>query len=180
LYGQYRLPFVTVPYFINAGMYDSFQLLYDLGGATPTGTGQVYFADSFANATRAALAPALAAGQGVFSTSCLLHCLTDNSTLYVDALANGRSVVQTLAAWYWGGAGPAQAVSDCVNYPCVGDAASCPGGPQTYGLSQAVVSQEVLDAHGGAPTATSSEQARAAMEEGAQGKPHAGWIMGFP
>ena len=30
LYGEYRLPFVTTPFFLNSAQFDSFQMLYDL------------------------------------------------------------------------------------------------------------------------------------------------------
>ena len=170
LYGQFRLPFMQTPYFINANGFDSFQMLYDLGGGTPSGTSQVYFADVFQNATRAALAPALLnSSDGAFSTSCLFHCLTDNTTLYTSALADGRSIVQVLGSWYFGLAGATSAMSTCTGYPCVGEEASCPGGAFTYGLAAATSSQMILDAHGGVPTVTSTEEAAKAAAVAAAG-----------
>ena len=86
---------MSTPYFINAAQFDSFQMLYDLGGNAPIGPPQVLFADTFQAATIAALQPAIVAQQGVFSTTCLVHCLTTNeaATLY---FANWQSVLKAI------------------------------------------------------------------------------------
>jgi hypothetical protein len=77
LMGVYRLPFMTSNYFINAAQFDSFQMLYDLGGNPPEAPLQVQFADQFQQATVSALQPAVQSGNAVFSTSvrCCAMCL---------------------------------------------------------------------------------------------------------
>ena len=170
------MPFVSIPYFVNAAQFDSFQMLYDLGGNPPVGARQVLFADAFQNATIAALQPAVAAGQGVFSTSCIAHCLTDDSTMYHTFLANGVSIATALSSWYWGGV-TAQAVSDCVGYPCAGGAA-CPGGSATPGMATDTALQEEIDANGGRMPKPNATAAPASAAGGARlGSGGSSWMQ---
>ena len=144
LYGQYRLPYVQTPYIINAAQFDSFQLLYDLGGDAPQTATQVAFADEFQRKTLEALAAAHAAGNAVFSTSCLVHCLTADTQLYTSFTADGKTIAESLTNWYFGGATPDD-VSSCTGYPCV---ASCPNADTITGLGRAEQAQRVLDGDG--------------------------------
>ena len=50
MYGQYALPFVHTPYFLQMSQFDSFSLLYDTGGATPQSPAQLAYADSYQQA----------------------------------------------------------------------------------------------------------------------------------
>ena len=133
IYGQYRMPFVQTPYFINAAQMDDFQLLYDMGGTMPETPDQVAYADQFQAATLAALQPSIKAKQGVFSVTCLVHCLTLDTQLMDQYTANGQTMVQALTEWEAGSV--PQVVSSCQGYPCV---EQCPGGQSIYGITAAL------------------------------------------
>ena len=154
LYGQYVLPYVTTPFFLNAAMFDSFQMLYDLGGEPPSSPGQVAFADAFQNATKASLWAATLTNNlqnGIFSATCLTHCLTDTTATLQGVLSNGVSIQSALNHWLstaWTEtpatatkAGQTVDVSQCMGYPCVG---SCPGGSSVMNLKQATSSYAQL------------------------------------
>jgi len=132
---------------LNAAQFDSFQLPYDLGGGVPAGPAQVQFADTFQNATLTALAAAAAAGAGVFSATCLQHCLSTSTPLFAGVPANGVTMAQALGSWYFNGS-DAFAVSSCSGYPCV---AQCPGGRFIPKMGAAIASQDALDAGQGLP-----------------------------
>lgn len=134
-------------------------MLYDLGGDPPQTPPQVLFADQFQSATVAALQPAVGRLNGVFSSTCLVHCLSvPTANLYTEVLANGINIVTALGAWYFNGTA-VDNISNCQGYPCV---ESCPGGTLITGISTAVQSQATLDANGGKLSPTSSEAANAA------------------
>jgi hypothetical protein len=141
LYGQYRLPFVQTPYIINAAQFDSFQMLYDLGGSAPTSRSQVAFADSFQAATVQALQAAVRSGNAVFSSTCLVHCLTADTEDFTTYNANGVSIASALNSWYFAGQTPVD-ISSCQGYPCV---QQCPNGDTVTGISRAQASQTEID-----------------------------------
>ena len=149
LYGVYRLPYVTTDYFINAAQFDSFQMLYDLGGNPPEAPLQVQFADSFQQATVSALQPAVQAGMAVFSTTCLVHCLTADTEYYTTYDSQGVTIAQALQQWYFSGGTPVL-VSACQGYPC---AAQCPNGNTIQYMSEATKSQAELQTAKGAAQA---------------------------
>jgi hypothetical protein len=145
----YRLPFVTTDYFINAAQFDSFQMLYDLGGNPPEAPLQVQFADTFQQATVSALQPAVQAGMSVFSTTCLVHCLTADTEYYTTYTAQGVSIAQALNQWYFSGGTPVL-VSACQGYPC---AQQCPNGNTIAYMTEAIKSQNELTTTKGAAQA---------------------------
>ena len=149
LYGVYRLPFLTTDYFINAAQFDSFQMLYDLGGNPPEAPLQVQFADTFQQATVSALQPAVQAGMAVFSTTCLVHCLTADTAYYTSYESQGVTVAQALQQWYFSGGTPVL-VSACQGYPC---AEQCPNGDTIAYMSEATKSQTELQTAKGAAQA---------------------------
>ena len=73
LFGQYRMPFVTTPFFLNEAQFDSFQVEYNLGGEpTPRYGFQVQWADAFQQTMLGvvrALPTASQSRSGVFSSS---------------------------------------------------------------------------------------------------------------
>ena len=165
IYGQYRLPFVQTPYFINAAQFDSFQMVYDLGGNPPSSMGQVAFADQFQLATRAALQPAVSANQAVFSSTCLVHCLTDDTaffTGYTAYEAAGSTIAAALASWYFDNETPVD-IGQCTGYPCV---AQCPNGETILDLSEATASQSRMADAGGASAVEASALAQGTMVNG--------------
>lgn len=165
LYGQYRLPFVQTSYYINAAQFDSFQMVYDLGGNAPSSMGQVAFADQFQMATRAALQPAVAGGQAVFSSTCLVHCLTDDTayfTGYAAYEALGSTIAAALTAWYFDNQTPVD-IGQCTGYPCV---QQCPNGATIEDLSEATASQTKMADAGGAVAVEQSALAQGTMVNG--------------
>ena len=147
IYPEYRLPFVTTPYIINAAQFDSFAMVYDLNGVPET-AGQVAFANKFQATSIAALQPAVQKGQGVFSTSCLVHCLTQLTASFTGFTANGYSFSQSLAAWKEGAS--AQEISSCRGYLCADNQAVCPGGiPDQGQAAQAAQQVDGTEVEGG-------------------------------
>ena len=167
-------------------------VLYDLGGAPPQTPPQVQFADLFQASTVAALGSAVGPQNGVFSTTCLVHCLTvPTAVLYTEYLANGVGLATAIGAWYFNGTAvvninkcqartvvcrvgsPHVLTAPPQGYPCV---QACPAGSDIVGLSVATVSQATLTANGGRLTPASSEavaQAAAAAEGAARTPPSA-------
>ena len=93
--GQFRMPFISAPYVLNAAQFDAFQLTYDLGGTQPAqwNSSDAAFADQYQLATVAALQPLptilqSSGNSSVFSAACFKHCLTDSSALWGIKIAN--------------------------------------------------------------------------------------------
>ena len=121
LFGQYRMPYLTTPYFANQAQFDTFQLEYDVGGNPPTTAAQVAFADAFQQASLAvvnSLPTPQQQGSGMFSTSCLLHCVTDGPDFWTVTV-NGQSLENALSAWYFKGSAPVRIVDNsCQGWAC--------------------------------------------------------------
>jgi len=116
LFGQYRLPLVKTPFFAQVPQLDAYQLMYDTDNSEPTTPAQLAFVAAFQAKTQALLA-ALPAGTGVFSPTCLVHCLACE-TSYNSILVNNMSLGTALDAWYFSSA-PTQEVSACLGWPCI-------------------------------------------------------------
>ena len=162
LYGQYRLPFVSTPYIVNAAQFDSFAMLYDLGGNIPQTPGQVAFANEFQQATLEALQAAVRGGQAVFSTSCLVHCLSSDTSDFTGFTAAGQSLQQAMASWD-AGSTPV-AVSSCTGYLCAAQPA-CPGG---------------IPDQGQAAQAAQGVKGTVATEAAPGGAVNGGWVAALP
>ena len=85
--GQFRMPFISQPYVLNAAQFDAFQLSYDVGGTPPAAWNATLqsYALEYQQASKAALQPLptfLQPNSSVFSTACFKHCLTDSSALW--------------------------------------------------------------------------------------------------
>jgi hypothetical protein len=124
LFGEYRVPFLRVPYLLSASQADSFQLGVNLQAQPPYDATSLQrtFADGFQARVRtvlAALPTASQAEQGsaVFSSACYGHC-----TSHADALwalrVRGRSLRDALTALLRSGgngtAAEARTVEGCV------------------------------------------------------------------
>jgi hypothetical protein len=76
--------------------------------------------DEFQSGTLALIA-ALPAGTGVFSATCLAHCLSGQPT-YTSFRVLGQTMSEVLNDWYFGsGATPVQVVSPCAGWACTGE-----------------------------------------------------------
>ena len=108
--------------------------------ATPRRCWQVSYADAYQQAALMALKPALqSSANGVFASTCLEHCLSQTTDLFVGVLSDGRNLMQAMTAW-WAGE-RAVLISNCTGYPCVGQQPACPfRGKNISGMSEAIAS----------------------------------------
>ena len=114
--GQYRMPLITkVPYFMNAPQFDMFELMYDTDNYAPTTPAQLAFVEEFQTGTLA-LINNLPPGTGVFSPTCLVHCLSGQST-FTGLEVAGTNMGAALSAWYFGHQ-EVKAVSGCQGWQC--------------------------------------------------------------
>jgi hypothetical protein len=132
LIGQYRMPLIrSMPYFINAPQFDEFELMYDTDNFAPATPAQLAFVDQFQSGTRSLIA-SLPAGTGVFSPTCLVHCLSGQTT-FADLLVDGSSFVSAVSGWYFDGT-PTQVVSQCNGWACINQCGIFADGSQGAGL----------------------------------------------
>jgi len=146
LFGVYRLPFISTPYLINAAQFDSFAMIYDENGNVPATQGQVALADQFQQAIVQALQIAIQNNMAVFSSTCLVHCLTDNTQLYTGSQAitvNNEDIEAVLEQWL--GGGTPVLISNCQGYGCV---QQCPGGQNIPYIQQAIAAAQAPPAAG--------------------------------
>jgi len=123
LIGQYRMPLLTTKLFINAPQFDMFELMYDTDNYAPQTPAQLAFVEEFQTGTLS-LFSALPPTTGIFSSTCLSHCLSGQPT-YQDFLVNNYSMSTVLNAWYFGGkdaqlGNNGQVISICSGWPCTG------------------------------------------------------------
>ena len=132
LIGQYRMPLIrSMPFFINAPQFDEFELMYDTDNFAPATPAQVAFVDQFQSGTRTLIA-SLPGGTGVFSPTCLVHCLSGQTT-FADLLVDGTSFVRAVSGWYFDGT-PTQVVSQCNGWQCINDCGIFADGSTGAGL----------------------------------------------
>jgi hypothetical protein len=122
-----RLPYVKTPYFLNAAQFDAFQIMYDSNNLDSTycceTAPEQSWVEGFQTATLAMLA-AVPAANGVYSSTCLVHCLSCNEDFYLFT-SDGLSLAAALAAWFFE-AQPVRQVSKCTGWDCT---LACSGGP---------------------------------------------------
>ena len=120
LWSSYRLPLVTTPYFTNAVQFDDFFIQYNTDNLGPHDAAQVNFIDSIQTAYLDLIA-ALPAGTGIFSPTCLVHCLSGQATYYnyyvTQADQSQVSLSEALDAWFFDQT-PTVVVSPCVGWAC--------------------------------------------------------------
>jgi hypothetical protein len=106
----------AVPFFINAPQFDEFELMYDTDNYAPATPAQYAFVEEFQTGTLA-LIRSLPPGTGVFSPTCLVHCLSGQAT-FTQLNVAGTTFEQALSGWYFGTSSNVQAVSDCTGWQC--------------------------------------------------------------
>lgn len=120
LFGEFRLPFVTTPYILNAAQFDNFQVPYNEGANPPYDAAQLAYAESFQQAVLTALAPVPTAAQaqsGVFSSACFHHCVTQE-TDYWGIKVDNQSFRDVSADWYFRSDYPIRVVERCTGFRC--------------------------------------------------------------
>jgi len=118
LLGQYRMPLISsAPFFVNVPQFDDFELMYDTDNYLPVSPSQLSFVEEFQAGTLALIA-ALPPNTGVFAPTCLVHCLSGQTTFTQLTLEDGTSLESALSAWFFHGQ-PVQAVSPCIGWQCV-------------------------------------------------------------
>ena len=124
IWSSYRLPLITVPYFLNAAQFDAFQLMYDMDNAAPTDGAQFAYVDSFQNATLKLFAE-LPETAAILSSACSIHCLSGNADFY-NCTVDGVSMEQAVDVWFFGGKDGWRLIEPCRGYDCTN---RCVGGP---------------------------------------------------
>ena len=115
LLGQYRMPLLKTPFFANMPQIDDFELQYDSDNLAPSTPAQFAFVAAFQQKVLALIA-SLPAGTGVFSPTCLVHCLSGQES-YQELKVGNWSMSSALDAWYFG-AEPVHVVSPCQGWNC--------------------------------------------------------------
>jgi hypothetical protein len=87
--------------------------------------------------TRSALQIAVSRGQAVFSSTCLVHCLTSDTELYKGITVSGASFMDAATSWS-AGASPVD-ISACDGYSCV---SQCPGGSTIENIGEAEIAAD--------------------------------------
>lgn len=91
--------------------------MYDTDNHAPATPAQFAFVNEFQTGTRALIA-ALPAGTGVFSATCLAHCLSGQPT-FTSFRVDGITMSEALSSWYFStDAEPEQVVSACNGWEC--------------------------------------------------------------
>ena len=115
LFSAYRLPLLTTPFFANAVQFDDFEIQYETNNLGPSNQQQLDFVESFQPAYLDLIA-SLPPGSGVYSPTCLVHCLTGQNS-YFQFTVNGISMGSALNDWYFNGA-TSHVVSGCQGWSC--------------------------------------------------------------
>jgi hypothetical protein len=123
LMGEYLMPYLNTPYFLNAGQFDAFQIPYNVGAnpqlSNPT---EMAYCNAWQDTLLSAINPLPTASQqnsGVFSLSCLRHCLTQGPSFWTNKILN-VSFASALGEWFYNHGGTARYIGNCQTYPrCV-------------------------------------------------------------
>jgi len=124
LYGQYRLPFIQLPYILQASQLDVFQIEINVNSdgnmLPPTTPAQFAWAQSFQTAAKAVLAGLPTSKQtssAVFSPSCFHHCVTDAAGMWNIRVQN-RTFADVFSAWLLSAVAPQHVVDSCSGWRC--------------------------------------------------------------
>ncbi len=124
---SYRLPFIQTPYFMTAAQFDAFQIMYDTNNLdseycceTPS---EEQYVEQFQTATLA-LFQQLPSSVTIFSSACLVHCLSSNDDFY-QFTVNGVSLMTAMQEWYFDDK-PTNVIASCTGWNCT---LQCSGGP---------------------------------------------------
>ena len=142
---------------LNSFCLSRFDLMYNTDNYAPNSPSQLSFVEEFQAGTLKLIA-SLPAGTGVFAPTCLVHCLSGQTTWSQLSAAN-TTMSQAVAEWYFNGV-ETVVVSDCIGWSCVNACGvnlwtglQCNiGGPQGSGCTP--LSLEI-DSHGTTSTDTS-------------------------
>ena len=99
---------------------------YDTDNNGPATPQQLAFVNSFQPAFLALIA-SMPPGTGVFSPTCLAHCLSGQST-YSTLLVNGLSMNDAVTSWYSGDGQSSRVISDCQGWGCTAQCGVDPHG----------------------------------------------------
>jgi len=115
--GEYRMPLITVvPFFANTPQYDMFNLLYDTDNFAPADPAQFAFVQEFQTGTRALIA-SLPPSAGSWAPTCLVHCLSGQST-FSQLLIGTANMAGAVMHWYNSGEA-VRVASSCTGWDCV-------------------------------------------------------------
>lgn len=127
LWPSYRLPFISTNYFLNAAQFDAFQIMYDTNNLdssycceTPP---EQTWVEQFQQDTLT-LIQSLPDSNPVFSSVCLVHCLSCNEDFWLFTV-NGVSLAQAMKEWYFSN-NPVSVIGQCSGWECT---LQCSGGP---------------------------------------------------
>lgn len=115
MWSSYRLPLVQTPFFTNAVQTDDFFLQFNMDNLAPSTPAQFSFVQSVQDAYLD-LFQQLPLGTGLYSPTCLVHCLMAQATYY-QFTVNGQTPGQALSAWYFDKE-PTSVVSACQGWTC--------------------------------------------------------------
>jgi hypothetical protein len=123
LMGQYAMLYLNTPYFLNAAQFDAFQIPYNVGGMPSlSNAADVTYCNNWQDTLLSAINPLPTASQtnsGVFSLSCLRHCLTQGPAFWSARILN-TSLATAAGSWFYEGTGSAKYFGNCQTYPrCV-------------------------------------------------------------
>ena len=124
LYGQYRLPYIQLPYILQASQLDVFQIEINVNGdgtmAPPVTPAQFAWAQQFQAAAKKVLAGLPTAAQktsAVFSPSCFHHCVTDAAGMW-NIVVQNRTFADAFSAWFLSAVAPLRVVDACSGWRC--------------------------------------------------------------
>ena len=127
LWPSYRLPFVHTNYFLNAAQFDAFQIMYDTNNLDSTyccnTAPEQQWVEQFQTQTLA-LIQAMPSSDPVYSSVCLVHCLSCNADFWLFTV-NGVSLAQAMAQWYFNHQA-VNVIGQCTGWDCT---LQCSGGP---------------------------------------------------
>lgn len=168
LVGQYRMPLLSTPFFVNAPQFDEFELMYDTDNYAPSTAAQLAFVEEFQTGTLSLIA-SLPTGTGVFSPTCLVHCLSGQNT-FTNVTVGGISMEQALSSWFDGATG-VKVVSSCTGWACVNACGIAPSGlpcmmgtPGCTPIQLAVATSTTDDAEAQQHTVAAAEPSLSAVQ----------------
>ena len=124
---SYLLPFLTTSYFMTASQFDAFQIMYDTNNLDDvyccTTPAEQQYVEQFQTQTLALFA-SLPSNAVVFSSACLVHCLSSNDDFF-QFTVNNVTLSTAMTAWYFQGT-PTSVIETCTGWACT---LQCSGGP---------------------------------------------------
>lgn len=151
LFSAYRLPLVQTPFFANAVQFDDFEIQYETDNLGPSTPAQLQFVNSFQPAFLN-LINSLPQGTGVYSPTCLVHCLSGQNT-YFQFLVNGQTMSDAVNAWYFDNQ-PVAVISSCNGWECTSQCGVTYNGlPCNMGGAQQCTAVQLPTSESGEPQA---------------------------